>query len=143
MRFRSANRARKPQTKENGSFMPARFIQLISIPVSDQQAAKAFYTEKLGFSVQRDDPFQDDARWIQLGVEGGQTGITLVTWFSQMPAGSAQGLVLNVDDVSSMHGDLQAQGVDVSEIESAPWGTFFTLSDPDGNGWVIQQDPQG
>jgi catechol 2,3-dioxygenase-like lactoylglutathione lyase family enzyme len=114
-------------------------ISVVSIPVSDQQAARAFYTEKLGFETIADNPMGPNQRWVQLGLPGAETSITLVTWFPNMPPGCAQGLVLATDDIAGTHASLQAQGVTISAIETQPWGQFATFTDPDGNGWVLQQ----
>lgn len=114
-------------------------MAIFSVPVKDQQAAKAFYTEKLGFEVIRENPMGPDQQWIQLGPPGAETSITLVNWFPQMPAGILQGVVLETDDVNVAYATLQECGVAVSAIEAAPWGTYFTFSDPDGNGYVMQQ----
>lgn len=114
-------------------------IDIFSVPVKDQQVAKDFYTEKLGFSVVRDDAFGEQ-RWIQVAPADGQTSITLVTGAGHMAPGSQQGIVLTTKDVKADHAALKAKGVAISEIESAPWGTFATFTDPDGNGWVLQQN---
>ena len=114
-------------------------IAIISIPVKDQQAAKAFYTGKLGFTVLAENPMGPNQTWVQLGIPGAQTSITLVTWFDNMPPGSAQGMVLDTSDIVADHAELQAKGVDVSPVEDQPWGIFTTFVDPDGNGWVLQQ----
>lgn len=114
-------------------------ISILTVPVKVQEAAKAFYTEKLGFSVLRDDPFGDQ-RWIQVAPEGAQTSITLVSGPQYMPPGSQQGVVLVTKDVRADQEILKARGVEISDIEKAPWGAYATFNDPDGNGWVLQQD---
>ena len=114
-------------------------LSIVSVPVKDQGAAKAFYTEKLGFNVLRDDAFGNQ-RWIQVGPAGAQTSITLVTGAGYMQPGSQQGIVLVTTDVRADHETLQARGVSISELQQMPWGTFATFTDPDGNGWVLQQD---
>lgn len=114
-------------------------IDIVSIPVTDQDASKRFYSEVLGFSVIRDNPMGPDRRWVQLGPAGAETSITLVTWFDKMPAGCVKGLVVDTDDIDAMHAELSARGLSISDIDRAPWGTFATFSDPDGNGWVLQQ----
>lgn len=121
--------------------MSLEAIQLVSVPVSDQAAAKRFYVEVLGFEVVRDSPFTPDARWIELAPAPGSAAIALVTWFASAPPGSLQGTVLRCSDVDSDLARLQAQGVEFSgPIQEAPWGRFATFSDPDGNGWVLQQN---
>ena len=115
-------------------------IDIVSIPVSDQDAARTFYRDVLGFQVLRDDPF-GDGRWLQLALPNARTSITLVTWFEDMPAGSVRGLVLATDDLDADHERLVRQGVGMSDISTAPWGRFATFADPDGNGWVLQAAP--
>lgn len=123
--------------------MTIRRIDIISVPVSDQAAAKAFYTDVLGFEVVRDNPMGPDQRWVQLGPGGAQTSITLVTWFEDMPAGSLRGMVLDMEDIDATHRTLRSRGLEISDIEDAPWGRFATFYDPDGNGWVLQQARPG
>lgn len=123
--------------------MKINHVSVVSIPVTDQQAAKAFYTEKLGFTLIRENPMGPDQQWVQVGPAGAETSFTLVTWFPQMAPGSVQGVVLATDDVVEAHATLQERGVGVSAVENAPWGTFLTFSDPDGNGFVLQQNTPG
>lgn len=114
-------------------------IAIISIPVADQRRAKQFYTEVLGFAPVRDDPMGPDRRWVQLAPSDGGPTITLVTWFDRMPPGSQQGIVLETSDVRRDHEALRRRGLEISKLQSAPWGEYATFYDPDGNGWVIQQ----
>jgi catechol 2,3-dioxygenase-like lactoylglutathione lyase family enzyme len=118
-------------------------LEVISVPVSDQDRAKSFYTEKLGFSVDMDSSFGGGSmRWVALRPPGGGTAITLVTWFDTMPAGSLKGSVLGCDDLEMTLAELAARGVTFVEddIQEAPWGRWKTFDDPDGNSWVLQQD---
>jgi catechol 2,3-dioxygenase-like lactoylglutathione lyase family enzyme len=120
--------------------MPILRLEIVSVPVSDQDRAKRFYTDVLGFVVAMDSPYREDVRWIELKPTADSSVIiTLVTWFPTMPAGSLRGLVLLVDDLESTYRELRARGLNGSEVQSAPWGTYATFSDPDGNGWVLQQ----
>jgi catechol 2,3-dioxygenase-like lactoylglutathione lyase family enzyme len=121
--------------------MTIQRIEVISVPVSDQQAAKRFYGDVLGFELMRDNPMGPDQRWVQMRPRGADTSITLVTWFDSMPAGSLQGAVLATHDIDRARSGLVDNGVSVSEPEDAPWGRFATFSDPDGNGWVLLQAP--
>ncbi len=116
-------------------------IRVISIPVINQQVAKKFYTDVLGAKVEMDMPFGSDGktRWISLQLPGVETRITLVTWFPQMPPGSAQGIVLATDDISAAHSELKQRGLMISDIKNQPYGREAIFSDPDGNGWVLQQ----
>ncbi len=116
-------------------------IRVISIPVRDQQVAKRFYTEVLGGKVEADVPMDPEGKlhWISLQLPGVETRLTLVTWFPQMPPGSAQGIVLATDDITAAHAELTKRGLSLSPIKKEPYGQEATFSDPDGNGWVLQQ----
>jgi catechol 2,3-dioxygenase-like lactoylglutathione lyase family enzyme len=120
-----------------------KYADIISIPVSDQAKARAFYTDKLGFEVVRDNPMGPDRRWVEVAPKGAQTSFTLVTWFEKMPAGSVQGVVLDTDDLESEVAALKKRGLSTSAIEQQPWGRFVTFDDPDGNGFVLQQAAPG
>jgi catechol 2,3-dioxygenase-like lactoylglutathione lyase family enzyme len=118
-------------------------IALISVPVGDQEAAKAFYVDVLGCTVMQDNPFPIDApgtRWIMLELPGVQTRIVLVTWFSQMKPGGLQGLVLTTRDIEAAHRELRRRGLGITAIEEKPWAWEATFTDLDGNGWVLQQN---
>jgi catechol 2,3-dioxygenase-like lactoylglutathione lyase family enzyme len=119
--------------------MTIKNLKIVSIPVRDQEAAKRFYQETLGFEVRMDAPFMPGARWLELAPAGAQTTITLVTWFENMKPGGVMGLVLETDDVDGDAALLKERGVEISAIQPAPWGRYATFSDPDGNGWVLQQ----
>lgn len=114
-----------------------RHIGIVSLPVTDQDRARRFYTDVLGFEVVAD-MAMGETRWVQVRPAGGQASFTLVTWFESMPAGSSRGTVLEVDDAAAAREAIAGCGVAVGELQSAPWGTFFELSDPDGNGLVLQ-----
>jgi catechol 2,3-dioxygenase-like lactoylglutathione lyase family enzyme len=121
-------------------------LQVVSVPVGDQDRAKQFYADKLGFTVVRDGAFGEDMRWVQLQPPGGGAAITLVTWFPSMPAGSLKGAVLSCDDVERTAQELTARGVELGDggqVQEAPWGRWVTLDDPDGNSWIVQQDNPG
>ena len=117
-------------------------LSVVSVPVTDQDRAKSFYAEKLGFSAEVDGSFGEGMRWVMLRPPGSSTAITLVTWFDTMPAGSLRGSVLSCDDLDKTLADLAARGVGFNEdeVQEAPWGRWKTFDDPDGNGWVLQQD---
>jgi catechol 2,3-dioxygenase-like lactoylglutathione lyase family enzyme len=118
-------------------------LEVVSVPVSDQDRAKSFYTEVLGFSVEMDSSFGGGGmRWVALRPPGSGTAITLVTWFDTMPAGSLKGSVLGCDDLEQTLAELTARGVEFAEdeIQEAPWGRWKTFGDPDGNSWVLQQN---
>lgn len=116
-------------------------IQLVSLPVSDQDRARDFYVGTLGLELVRDNPMGPDRRWVEVAPKGAQTGITLVTWFPSMPPGSTKGLVLQTNDVDGDVSRLRDAGVAVDGPQEAPWGRFATLDDPDGNGIVLAGPP--
>lgn len=122
--------------------MHGHHISLLSVPVSDPQRSKAFYVDKLGFDIVMDMEFGSGLRWVTLRPPGAEAAIALVTWFDTMPPGSLKGTVLAVDDIESTAAELRANGAldDDEEIESAPWGRWVSVEDPDGNSWVVQQD---
>jgi catechol 2,3-dioxygenase-like lactoylglutathione lyase family enzyme len=112
-------------------------VAVVSVPVTDQDRAAAFYTEHLGFRVVEDAPMGPTMRWVQLAADGEPTTLTLVTWFDAMPAGSLEGLLLDVADPDGCRAGLVAAGVECSELGNEPWGRYFTCRDPDGNGLVV------
>eukprot|EP01138_Halocafeteria_seosinensis_P015638 gb/GECG01015959.1/.p1 GENE.gb/GECG01015959.1/~~gb/GECG01015959.1/.p1 ORF type:complete len:122 (+),score=20.12 gb/GECG01015959.1/:1-366(+) len=112
-------------------------VSVVSIPVSDQQAAKRFYTEVLKFEIVREDAMDESSSWIQLRPTGSSTTFTLVAWFDKMPPGSMQGLVLGVENLDQAVKDLRENGVEVSDPKEQHWGTFSMFSDPDGNSIVL------
>jgi predicted enzyme related to lactoylglutathione lyase len=114
-------------------------LELVQVPVSDVDRAKAFYTEQAGFNADHDHTVSEEIRFVQLTPPGSPTSIALGTGLSDMPPGSVQGLQLVVSDISAAHAELAGRGVDVSEVQDFPWGSFVFFSDPDGNGWAVQQ----
>lgn len=115
-------------------------VAVISIPVKDQRAAKAFYTDKLGCAVVDEMPFGiPDTMWIRLALPGVDTQLVLATWFPAMAPGSLQGLVLATNRLDHTHAELRRRGLDISPIQNQEWGREATFADVDGNGWVLQQ----
>lgn len=125
--------------------MAIQRLAIVSVPVSDQDRAKRFYIGVLGFVEGRDSPFRENARWIEVKpTTGSALTITLVTWFPSMPPGSLRGLVLLADDLDATYETLRNRGLSsATEIQVAPWGRYATFSDPDGNGWVLQEAREG
>jgi catechol 2,3-dioxygenase-like lactoylglutathione lyase family enzyme len=117
-------------------------VTVISIPVTDQDRAAAYYSDHLGFRVIQDEPMGPTMRWVRLAAGDEPTTLTLTTWFEEMPAGSLRGLVIDVHDVDAVRARLEADGHECSEMDDQGWGRFFTTSDPDGNGLVIVRTPQ-
>ncbi|GAB3920105.1 VOC family protein [Mucilaginibacter myungsuensis] len=109
-----------------------KHISIVSIPVTDPQRAKDFYL-KVGFELRVESAIGPNQTWIQLGIPGAKTSVTLVNWFPQMQAGSLRGLVIDVDDIEASVEAIKAKGVDVGPIEKMPWGKFAKIIDPDGN----------
>ena len=119
--------------------MTIRNVQLLSVPVSDQDRARDFYVDTLGFDLVTDTQLGPDMRWVMVKPAHGDTALTLVTWFPTMPAGSLRGTVLETDDLDADVERLRALGVSIGDrIEDAPWGRFAQFDDPDGNGIVLQ-----
>lgn len=122
--------------------MAITHLDVVSLPVSDQERARDFYIDVLGFSLLRQNAMGPESQWIQVVPKGGQTSITLVTWFDSMPAGSLQGLVLHTDDLDAEVAALIAKGVDVpGGVQDADWGRFAVFADPDGNRLVLRGRP--
>ncbi|MGH2586424.1 MAG: VOC family protein [Dehalococcoidia bacterium] len=118
-------------------------LEVVSVPVSDQERAKSFYADVLGFAVIADSAFEDQ-RWVQLVPPGSTASITLVTWFESMPPGSLKGLVLATEDIRASYDALAARGLQWNgPIEDASWGTFAMFDDPDGNSWIVSQSRAG
>jgi catechol 2,3-dioxygenase-like lactoylglutathione lyase family enzyme len=117
-------------------------LELVQVPVSDVDRAKAFYTEKIGFNADHDHQVSEDLRFVQLTPPGSACSIAIGTGLSEkMPPGSVEGLQIVVPDVHAARAELLERGVEVGEVQDFPWGSFIFFSDPDGNGWAVQQIP--
>jgi predicted enzyme related to lactoylglutathione lyase len=114
-------------------------LELVAVPVSDVDRAKTFYTEQAGFDADHDHRVSDDIRFVQLTPPGSACSIALGTGIVSTPPGSAQGLQMVVPDVNAARAELVERGVEVSEVQEFPWGRFVFFSDPDGNGWAVQE----
>jgi predicted enzyme related to lactoylglutathione lyase len=114
-------------------------LELVQVPVSDVDRAKAFYVDQVGFNADHDHQVTDELRFVQLTPPGSACSIAIGTGLGPMPPGSVQGLQVVVDDADAAHDALAARGVDVSDVQDFPWGRFVFFSDPDGNGWSVQQ----
>jgi predicted enzyme related to lactoylglutathione lyase len=117
-------------------------LELVSVPVSDVDRAKSFYADQVGFNVDHDHQVSEDMRFVQLTPPGSACSIAIGQGIATTAPGSVQGLQLVVDDIVAARADLAGRGVGVSEIQDFPWGRFVFFSDPDGNGWAVQQIPQ-
>ncbi len=116
-------------------------LEVVHVPVSDVDRAKAFYTEQIGFNADHDHQVNDELRFVQLTPPGSACSIAIGTGLTQMAPGSVEGLMMVVLDVQAARDELMRRGAEVSEIDVQPWGSFVYFSDPDGNAWVLQQLP--
>ena len=114
-------------------------LELIPVPVSDVDRAKAFYAEKVGFNADHDYPISDELRFVQLTPPGSACSISIGTGLVDSPPGSLRGLQIVVADVEAARAELLGRGVEVSEVQDFPWGRFVFFADPDGNTWALQQ----
>lgn len=114
-------------------------LELVCVPVSDIDAAKEFYVDKVGFAADVDSRVDESLRFVQLTPPGSGCSICLGEGLTTMAPGSLEGLQLVVDDAAAARAELSARGVDVSEVDEQPWGRFVYFSDPDGNAWTVQQ----
>ena len=116
-------------------------LELIAVPVSDVEQAKAFYTEKFGFNLDHDHVVSDELRFVQLTPSGSGCSIAIGTGLTDAAPGSLKGLQLVVADIEPARAELVERGATVSDVQDFPWGRFLFLADPDGNAWAVQQIP--
>jgi catechol 2,3-dioxygenase-like lactoylglutathione lyase family enzyme len=116
-------------------------LELVQVPVSDVDRAKAFYTEKAGFNADVDVTVGGGLRFVQLTPPGSAASIAIGSGLTAMPPGSVEGLQMVVADVDAARAELLSRGVAVSEVQEFPWGSFVFFRAPDGNGWAVQQLP--
>jgi catechol 2,3-dioxygenase-like lactoylglutathione lyase family enzyme len=116
-------------------------LELVQVPVSDVDRAKAFYTEKAGFTVDMDADTGGGVRFVQLTPPGSPTSIAIGTGMTTMAPGSVEGLQLVVTDIEAARAELAGRGVDVGDVQVFDWGSFVFFADPDGNTWAVQQPP--
>jgi uncharacterized glyoxalase superfamily protein PhnB len=113
-------------------------VEIISVPVTNQQLAKEFYL-KMGLQLVIETSLGNGQQWIQLSFPDGGATITLVNWFDKMPAGSLQAVVIESDDIEKDIKQLQNSGIEPGPIDKTPWGRFAKITDPDGNTWSLHQ----
>ena len=115
-----------------------RGVKFASIPVADQDRAIAFYTEKLGFRILADQPFNEQQRWIELGIPGAETRIVLFRFDQGLQPGGMMNITFWTDDVEKTVAELKAKGVEfLMEPTKAGWGTAAIFKDCDGNRFVV------
>lgn len=116
-------------------------IELIAVPVTDVDRAKAFYAEKAGFIPDHDFTVSEEIRFVQLTPPGSACSIAIGKGLTDMAPGSLRGLQMVVSDIEAARADLVGRGAEVSEVQEFPWGKFVFFNDPDGNKWAVQEIP--
>lgn len=116
-------------------------LELVAVPVRDLDRAKDFYV-KIGFNADHDQTVSEEVRFIQLTPPGSACSIVLDLNFTEMAPGSVQGLQCVVKDAAAARDFLLSVGAEPSELDDQGWGKFVYFSDPDGNGWALQQLPE-
>lgn len=127
-------------------------LEVVAVPVRDVDRAKSFYTDKLGFNLDHDTRISEEMSVVQVTPPGSACSIALGTGIVDTPPGSAQGMQLVVSDIEAARAELVGRGVEVSEVRhfdegawvdgrGGDWNSFVFFSDPDGNGWVVQESP--
>ena len=114
-------------------------LELVGVPVSDVDRAKAFYVDQAGFNPDHDHSVSDDLRFVQLTPPGSACSIAIGKGVVDGEPGSVKGLQVVVADIEEAKADLSGRGVEVGEVQDFPWGRFLFFSDPDGNGWAVQE----
>jgi catechol 2,3-dioxygenase-like lactoylglutathione lyase family enzyme len=114
-------------------------LELVAVPVSDVDRAKAFYVDQAGFTLDHDHTITDDLRFVQLTPPGSACSISIGKGITDAAPGSVRGLQVVVEDADAAHAELAGRGVEVGEVQEFPWGRFVFFADPDGNGWAVQQ----
>jgi catechol 2,3-dioxygenase-like lactoylglutathione lyase family enzyme len=116
-------------------------LELVILPVSDTDAAKAFYTEKAGFVCDHDHRVSEDLRFVQLTPPGSACSIAFGEGLTDSAPGSVQGLQVVVASADEAKAFFDARGLDVGDVQDLPWGRFVGFADPDGNRWAVQELP--
>jgi catechol 2,3-dioxygenase-like lactoylglutathione lyase family enzyme len=114
-------------------------LELVTVPVSDVDRAKAFYVDQVGFNADSDHQVTDELRFVQLTPPGSACSIAIGTGLNDAEPGSARGLQIVVASADAAYAELRERGVEASEPQDFPWGRFVFFSDPDGNGWALQE----
>jgi predicted enzyme related to lactoylglutathione lyase len=117
-------------------------LELIFVPVTDVDRAKAFYVDQVGFHADHDQQVNDALRFVQLTPPGSACSIAIGTGITPMEPGSQKGLQVVVEDAQAAREQLVAKGVEATEVDVQPWGSFVFFNDPDGNAWALQELPR-
>lgn len=116
-------------------------LELVAVPVTDVDRAKAFYADQVGFHADHDHQVREGLRFVQLTPPGSACSIAIGEGLTDAAPGSVRGLQLVVSDINAARAELAGRGVEVSDVQQFPWGAFVFFSDPDGNRWSVQQIP--
>jgi catechol 2,3-dioxygenase-like lactoylglutathione lyase family enzyme len=116
-------------------------LEVVTVPVSDVDRAKAFYVDQVGFVADHDQTVSDEIRFVQLTPPGSACSIAFGKGISKMEPGSLQAIMCVVADAEAARTELASRGVEVSDVDEQPWGKFVYFTDPDGNGWSFQELP--
>ncbi len=116
-------------------------LEVVVVPVSDVDRAKAFYTEKIGFNADHDHTVSDEIRFVQLTPPGSACSIAVGKGLVEGEPGSVKGLQMVVADIHAARAELLSRGLEIGEVQELAWGSFLFFTDPDGNAWAIQQLP--
>src|SRR4051794_33470893 len=114
-------------------------LELIAVPVSDVDRAKAFYTEQAGFNADHDHQVNEELRFVQLTPPGSACSIAIGSGITDATPGSVRGLQLVVSDIEAAREELTGRGLDVGDVQDFPWGRFVFFADPGGNRWAVQE----
>ena len=117
-------------------------LELVYVPVTDVDRAKAFYVEKIGFNADHDHQVNPELRFVQLTPPGSACSIAIGTGLTEMAPGSVRGLQMVVKDARAAREELLQRGAPVSDVEVLAWGSFVYFADPDGNTWALQELPK-
>jgi catechol 2,3-dioxygenase-like lactoylglutathione lyase family enzyme len=116
-------------------------IELVALPVTDVDRAKAFYVDQVGFNADHDHVISPELRFVQLTPPGSACSVVLGTGITEMAPGSQKGVQMVITDADAARAELVSRGVDCSDVDEQPWGRFVYFADPDGNTWSLQQMP--
>ena len=116
-------------------------LELVAVPVTDVDRAKAFYVDQVGFNADHDYQVTDELRFVQLTPPGSACSIVIGQGITEMAPGSQTGLQVVVEDVEAIRQELAERGVETTEVDKQQWGWFSLFTDPYGNTWAMQQMP--
>jgi predicted enzyme related to lactoylglutathione lyase len=116
-------------------------LELVAVPVSDVDRAKAFYVDQVGFHADHDHEVNEQLRFVQLTPPGSACSIAIGSGLTSVEPGSVAGLQIVVADIEAARSELVGRGVEVTPVDDQPWGRFVHFADPDGNRWSLQQLP--